>query len=87
MEVEDLQVLLDELCDAKSSLVTCKGYMQRQWVVGRLPRIPGRVLDVNKDLPIMDPDGRFREHAEMRHRCRRAAIDAESSAKLRRSLV
>ena len=57
----DFQTLLDELTDAKNSLVT-------------IPRVPGHL-------------GRFRRIAEMRHKCRMAAIETEANAKIRKSLI
>ena len=35
----------------------------------------------------MDPEGRFRRIAEMRHKCRMAAIETEANAKIRKSLI
>ena len=34
----DFQTMLDELTDAKNSLVQHNGYMARQWVFGLIPR-------------------------------------------------
>ena len=74
IDEEDMQPLIDELCDAKNSLVQHNGYMPRQWVMGTLPRIPGHPLEDSPDLPNLDPEGRYRENLEMRHACRKAAI-------------
>ena len=41
----------------------------------------------NSDLPHLDPEGRFRRIAEMRHKCRMAAIETEGNAKIRKSLI
>ena len=62
----DFQTLLDELTDAKNSLVQHNGYMPRQWVFGLIPRVPGHMLEENSGLPKLDPEGRFRRIAEMR---------------------
>ena len=75
----DFQTLLDELTDAKNSLVQQNGYMPRQWVFGLFPRVPGHMLEENPDLPNLDPEGRFRKIAEMRHKCRMAAIETEAN--------
>ena len=83
----DFQTLLDELTDAKNSLVQHKGYMPRQWVFGLIPRVPGHLLEENSDLPKLDPEGRFRRVAEMRHKCRMAAIETAANAKIRKSLT
>ena len=83
----DFQTMLDELTDAKNSLVQHNGYMQRQWVFGLIPRVPGHMLEGNSDLPNLDPEGRFRKIAEMRHKCRMAAIETEENAKIRKSLI
>ena len=83
----DFQTLLDELTDAKNSLVQQNGYMPRQWVFGTIPRVPGHLLGENPDLPNLDPEGRFRRIAEMRHKCRMAAIETEANAKIRKSLI
>ena len=64
----DFQTMLDELTDAKNGLVQLNGYMPRQWVFGLIPRVPGHMLDENSDLPNLDPEGRFRRIAEMRHK-------------------
>ena len=64
----DFQTMFDELTDAKNSLVQHNGYMPRQWVFGLIPRVPGRLLEENSDLPNLDPEGRFRRIAEMRHK-------------------
>ena len=77
---EDMQMLLDELCDAKNELISHNGYMPRQWVFGRLPRVPGHVLDENPDLPNMDPEGHVQDQARLRDRCRRSAIGGGVSA-------
>ena len=66
----DFQTMLDELTDAKNSLVQQNGYMPRQWVSGMIPQVPGHMLEDNPDLPNLDPEGRFRKIAEMRHKCR-----------------
>ena len=76
----DFQTMLDET-DAKNSLVQHNGYMPRQWVFGLIPR------EENSDLPNLDPEGRFRRIAEMRHKCRMAAIETEANAKIRKSLI
>ena len=39
----DFQTMLDELTDAKNSLVQHNGYMPRQWVFGLIPRVPGHM--------------------------------------------
>ena len=59
MSQSDFQTIHDELTDAKNSLV---------------PRVPGYMLEENSDLPNLDPEGRFRRIADMRHKCRMAAI-------------
>ena len=61
--------------------------MPRQWVFGLIPRVPGHLLQENSDLPNLDPEGRFRRIAEMRHKCRMAAIETEANAKIRKSLI
>ena len=83
----DFQTLLDELTDAKNSLVQQNGYMPRQWVFGLIPRVPGHMLEENPDLPNLDPEGRFRKIAEMRHKCGMVAIETEANAKIRKSLI
>ena len=83
----DFQTMLDELTDAKNSLVQHNGYMPRQWVFGLIPRVPGHMLKENSDLPDLDPEGRFRRIAEMSHKCRMAAIETEANAKIRKSLI
>ena len=70
----DFHTMLDELTDAKNSLVQQNGYMPRQWVFGTIPRVPGHLQEENPDLPNLDPEGRFRRIAEMRHKCRMASI-------------
>ena len=45
------------------------------------------MLEENSDLPNFDPEGRFRRIAEMRHKCRMAAIEIEANAKIRKSLI
>ena len=45
------------------------------------------MLEENSDLPNLDPEGRFRKIAEMRHKCRMAAIETEANAKIRKSLI
>ena len=75
MSQNDFQTLLNELTDAKNSLVQQNGYMPKQWVFGMIPRVPGHFLEENPDLPNLDPEGRFRRIAEMRHKCRMAAIE------------
>ena len=82
----DFQTLLDELTDAKNSLVQHNGYMPRQWVFGMIRRVPGHLLEENPDLPNLDPEGRFNKIAEMRQKCRMAAIETEANAKIRKSL-
>ena len=77
--------LLDELTDTKNSLVQQNGYMSRQCVFGTIPRVPGHLLEENPDLPNLDPEGRFRGIAEMRHKCRMAVIETEANAKIRKN--
>ena len=83
----DFQTLLDELTDAKNNLVQQNGYMPRQWVFDMIPRVPGHLLEENPDLPNLDPEGRFRRIAEMRHKCRMAAIETEANANIRKTLI
>ena len=52
-----------------------------------IPRVPGHMLEENSDLPNLDPEGRFRRIAEMRHKCLMAAIETEANAKIRKSLI
>ena len=40
---------------------------------GLIPRVPNHMLEEDPDLPNLDPEGRFRKIAEMRHKCRMAA--------------
>ena len=87
MSQSDFQTMLDELTDAKKSLVQHNGFMPRQWVFGAIPRVPGHMLEENSDLPNLDPEGRFRRIAEMRHKCRMAAIETEANAKISKSLI
>ena len=83
----DFQTMLDELTDAKNSLLQHNGCMPRQWVFGLNPRVPGHMFEENPDLPNLDPVGGFRKIAEMRHKCRKAAIETEANAKIRTSLI
>ena len=83
----DFQTMLDELTDANNSLVQHNGYVPRHWVFGLIPRVPGHRLEENSDLLNLDPEGRFRRIAEMRHKCRMAAIENEANAKIRKSLI
>ena len=83
----DFQTMLDELTDAKNSLVQHNGYTPRQWVFGLIPRVPGHMLQENSDLPNFDPEGRFRRIAEMRHKCRMAVMETEANAQIRKSLI
>ena len=83
----DFQTMLDELTDAKNSLVQHNGHMPRQWLFGLIPRMSGHMLQENSDLPNVDPEGRFRRIAEMRHKCPMAAIETETNAKIRKSLI
>ena len=46
----DFQTMLDELTDAKNSLVQHNGYMPRQSVFGLIPRVPGLLLAVKRTL-------------------------------------
>ena len=78
---------LTRFTDARNSLVQQNGYMPRQLVFGTIPRVPGHLLEENPDLPNLDPEGRFRRIAEMRHKCRVAAIETEANAKIRKSLI
>ena len=54
---------------------------------GLIPRVPGHLLEENSDLPNLDPEGRFRWIAEMRHKCRMAAIETAANAKIKKSLI
>ena len=83
----DFQTMIDKLTDAKNSLMQHNGYMPRQWVFGLIPRVPGHMLEENSNLPNLGPEGRFRRIAEMRHKCRMAAIETEANAKIRKSLI
>ena len=75
------QTMLDELTDAKNSLA------QHSGCFGLIPKVPGHMLEENSDLPNLDPEGRFWRIAEMRHKCRMAAIETEANAKIRKSLI
>ena len=83
----DFQTLFDELTDAKNSLVHQNGHMPRQWVFGMIPRVPGHLLEEKADLPNLDPEGRFKGIAEMRHKCRMAAIETEANVKIKKTLI
>ena len=45
----DVQTLLDELTDAKNSLVQQNGYMPKQVVFDLIPRVPGHMLEEDPD--------------------------------------
>ena len=64
----DFQTMLDELTDAKNSLVQHNGYIPKTLGVRSDSQVPGYMLEENSDLPNMDPEGRFRRIAEMRHK-------------------
>ena len=66
--------MLDELRDAKKVLCNTMDTCQ----FGLIPRVPSHMLEENSDLPNLDPEDRFRKIAEMRHKCRMAAIETES---------
>ena len=83
----DFQTLLDELTDAKNSLVQQSGFKSKQWVFGAVPRVQSHLLEEKPDLPNLDPEDRFRRIAEMRHKCRMAAIETVANAKIRKSLI
>ena len=51
---------------------------------GLIPRVPNHMLEEDPDLPNLDPEGRFRKIAEMRHKCRMAAIEIQANAKIRK---
>ena len=51
----DVQTMLDELTDAKNSLVQHNGYMPREWVSSLILRVPCHMLEENIDLPNLDP--------------------------------
>ena len=55
MSEGDFQTTLDELTDAKNSLVQQNGKMPPQSVFGMIPRVPGHLLGENPDLPNLDP--------------------------------
>ena len=59
--------------------------MDRHWV-GLIPWVPGHMLEENSDLPNLDPEGRFRRIAEMRHKCQ-MALETEANSKIRKSLI
>ena len=83
----DFQTMLDELKDANNEQSGTTQWMPRQWVFGLIPRVPGHMLEENSDLPNLDPEGRFRKIAEMRHKCRMAAIETEANVKIIKSLI
>ena len=83
----DFQTMLDELTDAKNSMVQHNGYMPRQWVFGLIPRVPGHMLEEDPDLPNLHPESKFRKIAEMCPKCRMAAIETEAIANIRKSLI
>ena len=87
--LEDIDVSQNDFqtTDAKNSLVQQNGYLSRQWVFGLIPWVPGDLLEEHPDLPNLDPEGRFKKIAEMRHKCRMAAIETEANAKIRKSLI
>ena len=43
----DFQTMLDELTDAKNSLVQHNGYMPRQWVFGLIPHLRTKLRVLN----------------------------------------
>ena len=66
----EVQQLLDEWTDSKSNLVQNNGYLPRQGVPGSSPRVSGHALEDNSDLPLLEPEGQFRQQAQYRHKCR-----------------
>ena len=54
---------------------------------GLIPWVPGHLIEENSDLLNLDPEGLFRRIAEMRHNCRMVAIETETNAKIRKSLI
>ena len=83
----DFQTMLGELTDAKNSLGATQRIHAKTVGVWSDPRVPGHMLEENSDLPNLDPEGRFRRTAEVRHKCRMAAIETEANAKIRKSLI
>ena len=80
MSQSDFQTVLDELTDAKNSLVQHNGYMPRQWVFGLIPRVPGHMLEENSDLPNLDLEGRFRRSCVLLASRKRCASSTRSVA-------
>ena len=79
----DLQHLLDVLTDAKNNLVQHNENLPRKWVWVSSPRVPGHVLKDNSDLPLLQPQGRFRKQAQYKHKCRMAPIEVEANTRVR----
>ena len=94
-EMEDLDIdeayfrqLLNELTDAKKTIWynpmdNCRdnGFLDNP------SRVPRHVLEDNSNLPLLELEGRFRKHAQYRHKCRMAAIEVEANTKIRQSLI
>ena len=89
MEDMDADVLqfLYRLTMAKNNLVQHNGYLPRQCVFGSAPRFPGHVLDEDTDLLLQKLEGRLRNQAEYRRKCRTAAIAVEANAMTRTCLI
>ena len=56
-------------------------------VLGSSPSVPGHVLEDNSDLPLLEPEGQFKQQAQDRHKCRMAAIEVEANTKIRKSCI
>ena len=89
MDVDDADVpqFLYKLTMAKNNLVQHNGYLPRRCVFGSAPRFAGHVLDEDTDLLLLELEGRLRNQAEYRRKCRTAAIAVEANAMTRTCLI
>ena len=83
VDESDLQQLLDVLTDAKTILCNTMETCRENGFGCHPPRVPGHVLKDNSDLPLVQPQGRFRKQAQYKHKCRMAPIEVEANTRVR----
>ena len=71
----DVQQLLDELTNAKDTLVDHNGYLPRHHVLGSSPRVPGHAFEENSDLPLLENVGWQRLRWKRTRRSERAHLE------------
>ena len=87
---KDFGVVLQEVLVAKNTMTRSNGYSPSQWVLGKNPRAPGSVTDLDEAGNLgaaWDPSAKFYLNHQSRMAAQKAFVHLDASSRIARALT